>query len=145
MMIDLASELVRSAALNVKALEVFWKRVKRAQETYGATVQKALATDVSDAASPAPLPLQLLTSFAQYATDFCQRGVILQDTLRQRGNQYLEHHFAGSPPVLHFDYEMVLDARQFDRPVNYALVRIVPPAGVTVFEDRRPYIMIDPR
>ena len=47
--------------------------------------------------------------------------------------------------VLHFAYEMVLDARAFEHPANYALVRIVPPAGVTVDPQRRPYIIIDPR
>jgi pimeloyl-ACP methyl ester carboxylesterase len=47
--------------------------------------------------------------------------------------------------VLHFDYEMVLDGRTLDRPVNYALVRIVPPKGVKVDDERRPYVIIDPR
>jgi len=40
---------------------------------------------------------------------------------------------------------MVLDARTFARPVNYALVRIVPPDGVTIDSRRRPYVIIDPR
>src|SRR5262249_668623 len=48
-------------------------------------------------------------------------------------------------PVLRFEYEMVLDARTFAQPVNYALVRITPPAGVSVDPKRRPYIVIDPR
>ena len=39
---------------------------------------------------------------------------------------------AGLPPVLHFDYETVVDGRTLARPVNYALVRIMPPEGVTV-------------
>ena len=47
--------------------------------------------------------------------------------------------------MLHFEYEMVLDGRTLERPVNYALVRIVPPEGVTVDPKRRPYIIIDPR
>ena len=51
----------------------------------------------------------------------------------------------GLPPVLHFEYETLLDARTFERPVNYALVRIIPPEGVTVDPKRRPYIIIDPR
>ena len=37
---------------------------------------------------------------------------------------------AGKPPVLVFDYEMVLDGRRLERPVNYALVRILPPEGM---------------
>jgi pimeloyl-ACP methyl ester carboxylesterase len=71
--------------------------------------------------------------------------VLFWDTIRERGNNYLEHVRAGSPPVLHFKYETVLDARTFARPVNYALLRIVPPEGVTVDDKRRPYVIIDPR
>ena len=47
--------------------------------------------------------------------------------------------------MLHFKYEIVLDARKFERPVNYALVRILPPTGVTIDPKRRPYIILDPR
>ena len=67
------------------------------------------------------------------------------DTLRQRGNNFIEHERQGLPPVLRFDYEMVLDGRTLERPVNYALVRIVPPKGVTIDPKRRPFVIIDPR
>lgn len=80
-----------------------------------------------------------------YAIDLMQRSVLFWDVLRQRGDNFLEHEGAGQPPVLHFKYETVLDARQFERPVNYALVRIVPPPGVIVDRNRRPYVIIDPR
>ena len=36
-------------------------------------------------------------------------------------------------------------AARSSAPVNYALVRIVPPEGVTVDPKRRPYVIIDPR
>ena len=71
--------------------------------------------------------------------------MLFWDTLRQRGNQWLEHERAGKPPVLHFEYETVLDARSFERPVNYALLRILPPEGVRGRRRRRPYVIIDPR
>jgi pimeloyl-ACP methyl ester carboxylesterase len=74
-----------------------------------------------------------------------QRSLLLWDTLRQRGNDFLERNRAGLPPVLHFDYEMVMDGRHFERAVNYALVRIKPPQGVRVDKKLRPYIVIDPR
>jgi len=51
----------------------------------------------------------------------------------------------GLPPVLHFDYEMVMDGRSLERRVNYALLRIVQPKGVTADAKRRPYVTIDPR
>ena len=38
-----------------------------------------------------------------------------------------------------------MDGRKLERPVNYALVRIVPPKGVIVDPKRRPYVIIDPR
>ena len=47
--------------------------------------------------------------------------------------------------MLHFDYDVVLDGRQFERPVNYALVHIQPPDGVIVDAAKRPYLIIDPR
>jgi len=40
---------------------------------------------------------------------------------------------------------MLMDARKFERPVNYAILKIIPPAGVTVDPKRRPYVIIDPR
>jgi pimeloyl-ACP methyl ester carboxylesterase len=81
----------------------------------------------------------------QYAVDCLQRSILFWDTLRQRGNGFIEHERAGKPPLLHFDYETVLDARTFKRPANYTLLRILPPEGVTIDSKRRPYIIIDPR
>ncbi len=65
--------------------------------------------------------------------------------MRQRGNNYLAHEAAGKPPLLHYAWETLADARAFERPVNYALVRIVPPAGIRVDDTLRPFIIIDPR
>ena len=84
-------------------------------------------------------------SWYSYAVDATQRSILFWDTLRQRGNNFIENTAQGLKPVLHFDYETVLDGRSFERPVNYALLRITPPAGVTVDPRRRPYIIIDPR
>src|SRR4029079_9799022 len=66
-------------------------------------------------------------------------------TLRQRGNNWIEHEKAGKPPLLDFEYEMIDDARAHERPVNYALVRIIPPAGMTTDPAQRPFVIIDPR
>lgn len=81
----------------------------------------------------------------RYATDLAQRTVLFWDTLRQRGNQFVDQTAQGLKPVLHFDYETVLDGRTFDHPVNYALLRIRPPEGVTIDARKRPYVVIDPR
>ena len=88
---------------------------------------------------------ELWAGGARYGVDFAQRSILFWDTLRQRGNNFVEHERQGLPPVLRFDYEIVMDGRSFKRPVNYALLRIVPPKGVTVDAKRRPYVIIDPR
>ena len=38
-----------------------------------------------------------------------------------------------------------MDGRMLERPVNYLLVRIVPPAGVEIDLTRRPFVVVDPR
>jgi tellurite resistance protein len=80
-----------------------------------------------------------------YWVDSWQRSILFWDVLRKRGNQAIEHYRAGKPPVLVFDYEMVVDGRQLERPVNYALVRIKPAAGETTDPKKRPFVIVDPR
>ena len=65
----------------------------------------------------------------RYAVDATQRSLLFWATLWQRGSNFVEHNAQGLKPVLHFDYEFVVDGRQLERPVNYALLRITPPAG----------------
>ncbi len=81
----------------------------------------------------------------EYWTDACQRQILFWDVLRKRGNIALKHHEKGQPPVLAFDYEMIMDGRQLDRPVNYAMVRIVPEPGTTIDPNKRPIVIVDPR
>ncbi len=81
----------------------------------------------------------------EYWVDAMQRQILFWDVLRKRGNQAIEHYRAGKPAVLVFDYEMVLDGRKLERPVNYALVRIKPEAGETTDLRKRPFVIVDPR
>jgi pimeloyl-ACP methyl ester carboxylesterase len=90
-------------------------------------------------------PGDVLQDWISYTSDAVQRSLLFWDTIRRRGNQFLEHERAGKPPVLVYDYEMVVDGRTLDRPVNYALVRILPPEGIRVDESLRPYLIVDPR
>jgi hypothetical protein len=80
-----------------------------------------------------------------YLTDAGQRLVLALDVLRERGDIFLEHEGAGCPPVLAYQYEVVIDGANLARPSNYMLLSIVPPDGVEVDPTRRPYIIIDPR
>jgi pimeloyl-ACP methyl ester carboxylesterase len=80
-----------------------------------------------------------------YMRDAMQRGIITLDVLRRRGNTFLQHEASGMPPVLDFAYETVIDGRTLPRPVNYSLLVITPPAGVTIDPERRPFMIVDPR
>jgi Protein of unknown function (DUF3141) len=82
---------------------------------------------------------------AEYWIDAWQRSILLLDVLRQRGNNSIEHNARTVPNVLNFAAELVLDGRTLPRPVNYGLVRIVPPSGVAINPTKRPFIVFDPR
>ena len=90
-------------------------------------------------------PLTMFASAMEYATDAAQRSILFWDVLRQRGNQYREHMAENAPHVLDYKVELIVDGRKLDRPVNYGLVRVVPPAGVNIDPKLRPFIVVDPR
>ena len=70
---------------------------------------------------------KLVADSAQYLIDAAQRSTLTVDVLRERANNDKLHEEAGTPPVLDYDYELVLDARHFDRPTNYQLLKILHP------------------
>jgi hypothetical protein len=142
---DIANQLMRSSSTRARAAKVFEHRTRNAVETYRERVVKAFAKDVREAVFQPSSPQQVAAMWQEYLGDFWQRSVLFWETLQRRGKQFIAHELAGKPPVLHFDYELVLDGRRLERAVNYALVRITPPEGVCVDARRRPYIIIDPR
>ena len=81
----------------------------------------------------------------EYLVDAAQRSVLFWDVMRQRGKQYREHMAETVPHVLNYEPQLIIDGRTLERPVNYALVRIVPPAGIEIDPTRRPFVVIDPR
>jgi len=97
--------------------------------------------------TPTPFfwPLELARGAWAYGLDAFQRNILFLDVLRQRGERFEEHAAKKAPHVLKFDFELVMDGRKLPRPVNYALVRIIPPAGVEVDECKRPFVVVDPR
>src|SRR5215813_2755236 len=138
-------QLGRSFELSSQVARLFQKRSQIAWQHFSERIQGLWTKCVEDPAfKPRPL-WEAWKDWARYSVDFAQRSILFWDTMRQRGNQFLERERAGKPPVLHFDYELVLDARTFQRPVNYALLRIVPPAGVTVDAKSLKKEIIDPR
>jgi hypothetical protein len=96
--------------------------------------------------SSSSLPLDDILA---YQRDAWERIILFWDTLRQRADNMIAHERAGKPPLLDFDYEVILDARRFERPVNYALLRITR-YGDKCLEDcldpaKPPVLIVDPR
>ena len=100
----------------------------------------------SDQSSPSAFDaFGLFTPALEYAYDAAQRGILFLDVMRQRGNQYREHLAEAAPHVLDYEAELVIDGRKLNRPVNYALVRIIPPPGTKIVPTQRPFVVVDPR
>ncbi|WP_315986557.1 DUF3141 domain-containing protein [Microvirga sp. Mcv34] len=84
-----------------------------------------------------------------YMKDVGERSILFLDTLRQRGDNMLAHDRAGKPPLLDFDYEIILDAGHCKPPTNYSLLRITR-VGEDCLADcvdptKPPVIVFDPR
>ena len=104
---------------------------------------------------PMPTPpaatLTLLDPFGfgraagRYWLDAFERSVLFIDVMRERGNQYLEHIEQTRPSVLGFESEVLMDGRDLPRPVNYELLRILPPQGYPTDPQMRPFVVVDPR
>lgn len=101
---------------------------------------------------PASAPKEsssLLHDTLLYQLDAFQRSILFLDTLRERANNMFAHDAAGMPPLLDFDYELILDARRFKKPANYALLRITRCREHRwhdcVDEEKPPVIILDPR
>ena len=90
-------------------------------------------------------PVGVFAPAMDYLTDTAQRTILFFDVMRQRGNQYREHLAETVPHVLDYAVELVTDGRTLERPVNYGLVRVVPPPGVEIDPSKRPFVVVDPR
>ena len=99
---------------------------------------------------PAPVvtlfdPFGFGRAAGRYWLDAFERSVLFMDVMRQRGNQYLEHIEQTRPSVLGFEAEVLMDGRELSRPVNYELLRILPPKGYPTDPQMRPFVVVDPR
>lgn len=81
----------------------------------------------------------------EYWMDAGQRWILFMDVLRRRGNNYLQTIKKGEPPVLDFDYKVILSGLTLERPANYDLARIIPRKTDTIDPKSRPIVIIDPR
>lgn len=87
----------------------------------------------------------LAEQYRDYCLDAWQRSVLFLDILRQRGNIHFEHQAVSAPNVLNFEAVVLIDGRDLLDPVNYMLMRILPPEGVVTDPAKRPFIVFDPR
>jgi len=136
--------LADAARAQAKFTEVYQERCAKAVRRYADAVKDASEPWLEGRARPAT-PLDFWRDANAYWLDFTQRSILFWDTLRQRGNNWIEHEKAGKPPLLDFEWEIIADARTFERPANYALVRIIAPDGIKTDPQRRPFVIIDPR
>jgi pimeloyl-ACP methyl ester carboxylesterase len=93
----------------------------------------------------APWPIDVARQAWSFSLDAFQRGILFLDVMRERGERYEQHAAKTAPHVLKFDCELVMDGRLLPRPVNYALVKIAPPPGVSINARKRPFVVVDPR
>jgi len=100
---------------------------------------------IDNATAPGSSMSGLVASAVEYMVDAGQRSVLFLDVMRRRGDQYREHIAQTAPHVLQYAAELIIDGRKLDEPVNYALVRIIPPKDVEIDPNRRPFIVVDPR
>lgn len=80
-----------------------------------------------------------------YLTDAWQRNILFWDVLRQRSQQHFEQQKQNTPHVLHFQGEILINGRTLEKPVNYGLVRIIPPKDIKTDPLKRPFVVVDPR
>lgn len=126
------------------------KTVLRAAAGKGGTVKRPAGKATEDMADKS---LELLTATGlpqintavEYTVDAWQRSILYADVIRQRGNQYQAHLAEEVPNVLDFPSEVVMSGQDLPRPVNYWLVRILPPDDKPTDHMKRPFVVIDPR
>jgi hypothetical protein len=80
---QISDQLSRSVDISERITRVLQHRLQTASERFRDRVQKA-AQDIQPAAAA-------WWAWPQYLIDSAQRALIFWDTLRQRGNNYLEH------------------------------------------------------
>jgi len=95
---DLTKQVVKTEEISAKVGKLFQKRVQLAQDRFNESVQAAYKEQIADLIGKPMSPWDIWTNWLQYSTDFVQRSVLFWDTLRQRGNNFVEHEQAGKPP-----------------------------------------------
>ena len=96
------TQLADAWKMPAKVGEVFAEKMQRATETFNERIRKAQDEYIKALSTQPMAPWDLWQTRYEYTVDLAQRSVLFWDTLRQRGNNWIEHERAGEPPVLHF-------------------------------------------
>ncbi|MEM6678797.1 MAG: DUF3141 domain-containing protein [Pseudomonadota bacterium] len=143
---EMADLILRSFSRHATAISATHRT--RAKATLDRMEQAAAALPMPALDAETGMPEEPTTSgnaLTEYLQDAAQRWLITMDILRERGDIFLDHEAKGCPPVLVYDYKVVMDGANLPHPCNYELLRLKPPAGVEVMDWKRPYVIIDPR
>jgi hypothetical protein len=119
---------------------------------YNVSSEAARLDEAPEQSPRAPDPARigdLLSEAVAYQRDVWERSVLFVDALRQRADNMLAHARGGMPLLVDFEFENVLDARSFERPANYALLRVTRYGDACLARgldsDKPPVVIIDPR
>ncbi|MEM6536471.1 MAG: DUF3141 domain-containing protein [Pseudomonadota bacterium] len=146
-------ESARRASQDAALQAEFLRTVSDKQRTQIARIVSESASDLRaqwgdealSAAKGLTTPLAFIDAWTQYIRDATERSALTLDVLRRSSDAHAAHLKAGSPPVLAYDYDLVLDGADLLRPCNYILLKIKPSEGASIDETKRPYVIIDPR
>jgi pimeloyl-ACP methyl ester carboxylesterase len=141
---ETANLFLRQAELGLRAATRHAERIGR---NHNPLLQQAVkrAQALADKAASPSFRGEMFGQMLDYWSDAWQRTILTIDVLRERANNDLAHEAAGTPPVLIYQNETIVDGKTLKRPVNYVLLKILPPKGVEAPAWKRPYMIIDPR
>src|SRR3954451_8928485 len=85
-------QLSRSRDLSTKSSLVFKKRAEIARERYAEALQAAYNENIRPLMASSSAAASAWTDWPAYALDSIQRSILFWDTLRQRGNAFIERN-----------------------------------------------------
>ncbi len=92
---DAAKHAARSHELTAKVAHLYRKRTKLAQDHLRERLAKAYADCATGLVEKPLAPTDAWSHWHRYATDFAQRSILFWNTLRERGNNFVEHTARG--------------------------------------------------
>ena len=120
---DVGRHLSRSQDISNQGVRSSSRSARKARSSASPEqLQKAVDENIGSALTNPAAAASIWPDWYAYAVDTAQRSILFWDTIRQRGNDFVEHAQAGLSPVLHFAYETVLDGREF-RPAGQLRAR----------------------